>query len=242
MAYRLIAPGSEWKLHRDWFGNSAMADLWAPILAWPRRMDCTPAMTDCSSTRTRCSRTWSDAGATCSTPASDVLLYDPRPAPILRSTPHSCRKATSAGMVTAVIIGRDCPQVVIALVVTPEGLPLAYEVLPGNTADNQTLRQFLQQDRDAVRQGPARLGDGSRHSERGGAGRDAPGRSAGALSGGHSKGPPDPGWRSISSTSPGREARRGCPGQTAGPGRRVLCLRPKRRPRSSRRGRCAGAS
>ena len=37
----------------------------------------------------------------------------------------------------------DCPQVVIALVVTPEGLPLAYEVLPGNTADNQTLRQFL---------------------------------------------------------------------------------------------------
>ena len=32
---------------------------------------------------------------------------------------------------------------VIALVVTPEGLPLAYEVLPGNTADNQTLRQFL---------------------------------------------------------------------------------------------------
>jgi hypothetical protein len=31
-------------------------------------------------------------------------------------------------------------QVVIALVVTPEGLPLAYEVLPGNTADNTTLR------------------------------------------------------------------------------------------------------
>jgi hypothetical protein len=29
----------------------------------------------------------------------------------------------------------DCPQVVIALVVTPDGLPLAYEVLPGNTAD-----------------------------------------------------------------------------------------------------------
>src|SRR5437660_3782894 len=37
----------------------------------------------------------------------------------------------------------DCVQVVIALVVTPEGLPLAYEVLPGNTADNATLRGFL---------------------------------------------------------------------------------------------------
>jgi len=37
----------------------------------------------------------------------------------------------------------DCPQLVIALVVTPEGLPLAYEVLPGNTADSKTLRSFL---------------------------------------------------------------------------------------------------
>ena len=34
-------------------------------------------------------------------------------------------------------------QIVIALVVTPEGLPLAYEVLPGNTSDKTTLRGFL---------------------------------------------------------------------------------------------------
>jgi transposase len=33
--------------------------------------------------------------------------------------------------------------VVIALIVTPEGFPLAYEVLPGNTADCTTLRAFL---------------------------------------------------------------------------------------------------
>ena len=38
----------------------------------------------------------------------------------------------------------DCVQVVVALIVTPEGFPLAYEVLPGNTADNTTLRGFLQ--------------------------------------------------------------------------------------------------
>ena len=37
----------------------------------------------------------------------------------------------------------DCPQVVIALGVTPEGLPLAYEVLAGNTKDCKTLRMFL---------------------------------------------------------------------------------------------------
>src|SRR5438477_10870188 len=39
----------------------------------------------------------------------------------------------------------DCVQVVIALVVTPDGFPLAYEVLPGNTSDKTTLRSFLGQ-------------------------------------------------------------------------------------------------
>jgi transposase len=37
----------------------------------------------------------------------------------------------------------DCVQVVIALVVTPDGFPLAYEVLPSNTSDKTTLRAFL---------------------------------------------------------------------------------------------------
>lgn len=37
----------------------------------------------------------------------------------------------------------DCVQVIIALVVTPDGLPLAYETLPGNTAHKTTLRNML---------------------------------------------------------------------------------------------------
>ena len=37
----------------------------------------------------------------------------------------------------------DCVQVVIGLIVTTEGFPLAYEVMAGNTADNTTLRGFL---------------------------------------------------------------------------------------------------
>jgi transposase len=37
----------------------------------------------------------------------------------------------------------DSKQVVIALVITPEGFPLAYEVLDGNTSDRTTLRSFL---------------------------------------------------------------------------------------------------
>ena len=48
----------------------------------------------------------------------------------------------------------DCVQVVIALIITPEGFPLAYEVMPGNTADNTTLPQFLEQ--IAAPYGPAR--------------------------------------------------------------------------------------
>jgi len=35
-------------------------------------------------------------------------------------------------------------QVLVAMVVTPEGLPLAYEMLPGNTADKTTLRGMLE--------------------------------------------------------------------------------------------------
>ena len=38
----------------------------------------------------------------------------------------------------------DCLQVVIALVITPEGFPLAYEVMDGNTSDKTTLRGFLE--------------------------------------------------------------------------------------------------
>jgi len=38
----------------------------------------------------------------------------------------------------------DCLQLVIAVVVTPDGFPLAYEVLKGNTSDRTTLREFLQ--------------------------------------------------------------------------------------------------
>ena len=37
----------------------------------------------------------------------------------------------------------DCVQVIVALVVTPEGLPLAYEMMPGNTTDKTTLRDML---------------------------------------------------------------------------------------------------
>ena len=42
----------------------------------------------------------------------------------------------------------DCKQVVVALVITPEGFPLAYEVMDGNTSDKTTLRGFLKKIED----------------------------------------------------------------------------------------------
>ena len=101
-----------------------------------------PAMTICWRTKRICSRIWSAAGAICSTPDFDVLLYD------LTSTYFEINAAdVPEGDKRRHGYSRDkrsdCPQVVIALVVTTEGLPLAYEVLSGNTADCTTLRTFL---------------------------------------------------------------------------------------------------
>ncbi len=60
----------------------------------------------------------------------------------------------------------DYSQVVIGLVVTPDGLPLAHEVLAGNTSDNKNAAQLPRQDRGAIRQGATHLGDGPRHPNR----------------------------------------------------------------------------
>jgi len=69
----------------------------------------------------------------------DVLLYD------LTSTYFECDPPGHGKRKHGYSRDKrfDCVQVVIALVVTPEGLPLAYEVMDGNTSDRTTLRQFL---------------------------------------------------------------------------------------------------
>jgi len=79
----------------------------------------------------------------------------------------------------------DCVQVVIALIVTPDGLPLAYGVMPGNTSDKTALRDFLQRIE-------AQYGKAGRTwvmdrgiPDRGGAGRNAGGGDTDALPGGY---------------------------------------------------------
>src|SRR6266849_1773610 len=139
--YRLIAPGSEWRLHREWFGNSAMADLLGAdfglaeehkLYACHDRL-----LAHKSALFSHLVGRWRDLFNL----SFDILLYDltstyfeadpPLDLEDKRRFGHSRDKRS------------DCIQLVIALVVTPEGLPLAYEVLAGNTADKTTLRAFL---------------------------------------------------------------------------------------------------
>jgi len=142
VAYRLIAPGSEWRLHRDWFGRSAMADLLGSDfrLAEPHKLyACHDFLLQHKADLfSHLQDRWRDLFNA----KFDVLLYD------LTSTYFEINAAdVPEGDKRRHGYSRDkrpdCPQVVIALVVTPDGLPLAYEVLPGNTADCTTLRAFL---------------------------------------------------------------------------------------------------
>jgi transposase len=141
-AYRLIDPGSEWKLHRHWFDASAMADL----------LDSDFALAE-KNTLYRCldrlvkhkddlfkflKQRWGELfGA-----KFDVLLYD------LTSTYFETDVERGPEDLRQFGYSRDkrgdCRQVVIALIVTPEGFPLSYEVLSGNTADSTTLGDFLE--------------------------------------------------------------------------------------------------
>src|ERR1700677_1869169 len=142
VAYRLIEPGSEWRLHREWFGKSAMADLLGSDfgLAEAHKLYACHGLllAHKDALFSHLTERWRDLFNV----NFDVLLYD------LTSTYFEVDAADlSEGGKRRHGYSRDkrpdCPQVVIALVVTSEGLPLAYEVLPGNTADCKTLRTFL---------------------------------------------------------------------------------------------------
>jgi hypothetical protein len=139
----LLSPGSEWRLHRQWFERSALGDL---LGADAGLADGTPVTTACWRTRRRCSITWCVAGAILVNVEFDVLLYD-LTSTYFESNPFESNPPFAEDDKRKFGYSRDkrsdCVQIVIALVVTPEGLPLAYEVLPGNTADSATLRGFL---------------------------------------------------------------------------------------------------
>jgi transposase len=140
-AYRLIDPGSEWRLHRQWFRQSALADLLGEdfsLVAKDNPYRCLDRLLEHQAALfTFLQARWKDLfGAT-----FDVLLYDLTSTYFESDPPFGEQDKRQFGYSRDK--RSDCVQVVIALIVTPEGFPLAYEVLSGNTTDKTTLRGFL---------------------------------------------------------------------------------------------------
>ena len=155
--YRLTAPGSELQMHERWFKDCAAEELFGPGVLTGRS-----TLYNCLDKvlfpheqwkKPRNERTlsfkddlffylrerWAGLfGSTC-----DVVLFD------LTSTYFEVDgiKALESDL-QRYGYSRDkrgdCLQVVIALVLTPDGFPLSYEVLPGNTNDRNTQMPFIE--------------------------------------------------------------------------------------------------
>jgi transposase len=141
-AYRLIDPGSEWRLHRHWFEHSALSDLlgadFDQLAESHKLYECHDLLLKYKTELfDHLTQRWKDLFNA----KFDVLLYD------LTSTYFESDPPFPEGDKRKFGYSRDkrsdCVQVVIALIVTAEGFPLGYEVMAGNTSDKTTLPAFL---------------------------------------------------------------------------------------------------
>jgi transposase len=136
---RLIDPGSEFRLHRHWFDHSAMDILLGQDFAVAekdRLYRCLDRVLEHKQDLfVHLQQRWKDLFDA----EFDLLLYD------LTSTyvEGEAEQNPKARYGYSRDKRPDCKQVVIALIVTPAGLPLAYEVMAGNTSEKTTLRGFL---------------------------------------------------------------------------------------------------
>jgi transposase len=137
---RLLAPGSEFRVHRQWYVDSAMDELLESsfsVAEKDRLYRCLDRVLEHKQELfVFLKQRWADLFAA----DFEVLLYDLTSTYFegeMEQNPKAKRGYSRDGR-------PDCLQLVIALVVTPDGFPLAYEVLNGNTADCATLGDFLQ--------------------------------------------------------------------------------------------------
>ena len=137
---RLCAPGSELSIHERWFSRTAMDFLLGCDEAVAgkdrlyRALD--KALEHRDALMSHLQERWSDLfGAEC-----QILLYD------LTSTyfEGEAEGVESAARGYSRDHRPDTLQVVVALVVTPEGFPVAYEVFDGDTADVTTLAEIVE--------------------------------------------------------------------------------------------------
>jgi transposase len=141
---RLLDPGSEFHVHRQWFVDSAMDELLETDFAVAekdRLYRCLDrVLKHKQDLFVWLKQKWADLFHA----DFEVLLYD------LTSTYFEGEMEQNAKAKRGYSRDKrpDCLQLVIALVVTPDGFPLAYEVMNGNTSDRTTLRGFLKKIED----------------------------------------------------------------------------------------------
>jgi transposase len=136
---RLLEPGSEFRVHRQWFVSSAMDELLQTDFAVAEKDRLYRCLDRLLAHKEELfvwlKQKWADLfGAD-----FEVLLYDLTSTYFegeMEQNPKARRGYSRDGR-------PDCVQLVIALVVTPDGFPLAYEVMNGNTSEPTTLRTFL---------------------------------------------------------------------------------------------------
>jgi transposase len=136
---RLLEPGSEFRVHRHWFVESAMDALLETDFAVAdkdRLYRCLDRVLEHKQDLfIWLKQKWAELFHA----DFEVLLYD------LTSTyfEGEMEENPKAKRGYSRDSRPDCLQVVIALIVTPDGFPLAYEVMDGNTSEHKTLSPFL---------------------------------------------------------------------------------------------------
>ena len=141
---RLIDPGSEFRVHRQWFDQSAMDVFLGVDFAVAEKDRLYRCLDRILEHRQELFQHLQQRWKTLFDAQFDVLLYD-LTSTYVEGAAELNRKAKHGYSRD----GRpDCKQVVVALVVTPDGFPLAYEVMDGNTSDKTTPRGFLKKIED----------------------------------------------------------------------------------------------
>jgi hypothetical protein len=139
VANRLLDPGSEFHVHRQWFVDSAMDELLETDFAVAEKDRLYRCLDRVLEHKQELFVWLKQKWANLFHADFEVLLYD------LTSTYFEGEMEQNPKAKRGYSRDQrpDCLQLVIALVVTPDGFPLAYEVMNGNTSDRTTLRDFM---------------------------------------------------------------------------------------------------
>ena len=210
VAYRLLSPGSEWRLHRQWFEGSALGgSARSGSRAWLTSTSSMSVTTSCSPTSVRCSIIWCERWRDLFNVDFDVLLYD------LTSTYFESDPPFRRGGQTPVrLFPRQAPRLRTSghrAGGDPRRLAAGLRSVARQHRRQNHVAGLSRSNRRTVWQGPKSLGDGPRHPHRGDAGADASGSDPPVhYLVGTPKGRLWPAWKRIFCSSPGSRLGRGC--------------------------------